>query len=141
MMRISGIGFTFLGVGMMDANAVAMATQWLTFFYLPIIPVKRCRVQFLPHKGSGFSYQILSREPLNWMEIARTYFMGWTVAPLVLLGPLVIAIEEVWFGLGLPAAPHGVYAAVSIGWLVFATWKLLDRQEAKCRPPASSPPS
>lgn len=134
-MQIGGIGFTLLGVGAMDTNAVATATQWFTFFYLPIIPLKRCRVRFLPHKGSGFSYQILSHELLNWGEIVRTYFMGWTVAPFVLLGPLVIAIEEVWSGLGLPAILYPIYSVLSIGWLVFATWKLLDRQEAKCRPP------
>jgi len=35
-MRISGIGTTLLGVSSLDAEAIATATEWFTFIYLPI---------------------------------------------------------------------------------------------------------
>lgn len=134
-MRINGIGVTLLGVGPMDPDGVAPATMWFTFLYLPLVPLTRYRVRFLPHKGSGFSYQVLSHEPLNWREVLKTYFVGWVLTPLILFGPLAIGVEEVWSGIGLPASLHLVYIAMCIAWLIVAVWRLADRQEAMCRPP------
>jgi hypothetical protein len=133
-MRLNGIGLTLLGVGRQETDNTAFATLWFTFLYLPIIPFQRWRVQFLPHSGSGFSYKRLARLPLDGPDILRTYFVSWLVIPAGLLGPLVLAVREVWGALGLPAAWNLPYIGVAILWLVAGIWKLADWHENSCRP-------
>jgi hypothetical protein len=135
MFRIGGIGTTLLGVSAMDRDNVAIATHWFTFIYLPIIPLGRRRVRFFPHQGSGFSYELLSHEPLSIKEVLRTYFNGWILTPVLLLSPLVLAFREVWFILGLPASWQIPYLVIALLWLVGSAWIALDRHEAKYRPP------
>jgi hypothetical protein len=133
-MQVNGIGTTLLGVSTQDDDNVATATKWFTFLYLPVWPLARWRVQFLPHTGPGFSYRPLSREPLSAAEIVRTYLLGWVAAPLALLGPFSLAVKEVWEAVGLPAAGHLPYLALCCLWFAFAVWGLRSRHEARCRP-------
>ncbi|MCP4538462.1 MAG: hypothetical protein GY832_15105 [Chloroflexi bacterium] len=118
----------------MDKNCVATATLWFTFAYLPIVPLAYYRVQFLPHKGSGFSYQVLSRESLNGFEILKTYMFGWLICPALIFGPLVPAISEIWSVFKLPESWQILYIVFGIVWMIVAAWRLLDRHEARCDP-------
>ncbi len=133
-MQINGIGTTLLGVSSQDENNVAIATRWFTFVYLPVVPLARLRVQFLPHQGGGFSFRIIEKLPFNAGEVARGYFNGWIATPLVTLGPMFFAVSEVWEALRLPEAWHSYYIAAAIVWLIFAVWQLSERREARCRP-------
>jgi hypothetical protein len=135
-MRINGVGTTFLGISPMDTEGVATATWWFTLFYLPIVPLGRRRVRFLPHKGTGFSYQELERLPLNGREIALTYLTGWLFFPLLIFGPLVPAFSEVWQAIGLPPNWQIPYIIVAIIWVVVLVWKLSDWHEARTQPPS-----
>jgi len=136
MMRLNGIGTTFLGISPMDETGVATATKWFTLIYVPIVPLSRHRVRFLPHKGSGFAYQELERLPLNGREIALTYLMGWVVFPLLILLPLVPAISEIWQAIGLPSVLQIPYILVAIIWIIVLIWKTSDWHDARTQPPS-----
>jgi hypothetical protein len=133
-MRISGIGTTLLGVSSMDAESIATATEWFTFIYLPIIPLNRYRVRFLPHKGSGYSYEILDREPVNAREVLKTYLLGWVLTPVVLFGTLMLGLEEVFSSIGLPESWQMPIIIFGIVWVIVAVWIMLDKHEAKYHP-------
>lgn len=97
MRRVNGIGTTLLGVSRMDKNNVATATQWFTILFLPIIPLVRYYVQFLPPEGSEYSYIILSKDKLNIKEILKTYLFGWIIVPILLFGSIMGAIYFIIF--------------------------------------------
>ena len=134
MSTINGIGTTLLGVSDQDEEHVATATSWFTILYLPIIPLKRLRVRFLPHKGSGYRYQILQQEPLHWGEIGKTYLAGWLLIPLLIFWPLPIAFAEVWAKLGFPQALYIPYMVFAILWAIVAIWRLAGWQDKRLRP-------
>lgn len=133
-MRINGIGTTFLGVSKQDENGIATATNWFTFIYLPIFPSIRVRVRFLPHQGSGFSFELLSYEKLVFKEILKTYLFGWILFPLMIFAPAVLTIKQVWIQIGLPEMIHIPFGIAAFIWVFVSIWKLLDRQDEKCRP-------
>lgn len=130
-MRLSGIGTTLLGVRPSDVESESTATEWFTFIYLPLVPLARYRLRFLPHTGSGFSYEILAREPIHAREVLTTYLNGWILTPIVLFSPLVLAVREVWSAIGLPESLYIPFVVLAILWLIVALWILLDRHEAK----------
>jgi hypothetical protein len=134
-MRINGIGTTFLGVSDMDKNDVATATLWFTFLFFPVIPLRRYRVQFLPSTGSGYAYQILGEEAHSLPEILKTYISGWLLAPLLIFGPMVLAIRENWEALKLPESVYTPYIFFSIAWFVVTFLVVTTRLENRCKPP------
>lgn len=136
-MRINGIGTTLLGVSDMDENGVAIAMLWFTFLFFPIIPLRRYRVQFLPSQGSGYAYQILSQEVHCLPEILKTYISGLLLAPLLIFGPMVLAIRENWEALNLPESIYTPYVFFSIAWFVITFLILHTRLENRCKPPKS----
>ncbi len=133
-MQIHGIGTTLLGVSEQDSENCATATQWFTVLHLPVLPLTRLHVQFLPHTGSGFSYAVLNRESPRRAEVLTTYFFGWIVMPLLVLGPLIPAVSEVWQALGLPPDLQNYYMGFAILWFIIAVLKLDNWQEQRCHP-------
>ncbi len=134
-MILGGIGTALLGVRPSAAEGESTATEWFTFIYLPVIPLARYRLHFLPHKGSGFSYKIVEREPLRGREVLITYLNGWILTPIVLFSPSAFAVREVWTALGMPESWYIPFMVFAILWLIVALWILLDHHEAKYRPP------
>lgn len=134
MSTLNGIGTTLLGISPQNAQNEASATRWFTFLFLPIAPLKRYTVRFLPHKGSGFSYQILSEEPLNWREVALTYLSGWLLMPLLLFWPFPLMVREVWQSLNLPQILSIPFMVFALLWVIIAIWKLADWHENRGRP-------
>ena len=70
----------------MNKENVATATEWFMLLYLPLIPLGRYRVRF---HASG-DYEILSKEPFNFGEMARTVLYAWVAFPTLLAEPLVL---------------------------------------------------
>lgn len=136
-MRLNGIGITLLGVSDMDQDGVATATLWFTFLFLPLIPLHRYRVQFLPSQGAGYSFQILSQENHSLSEILKTYLLGWIVAPVLIFGPLFFAIRQNWEPLHLPEAWYTPYVIFSIIWFIVVFGIIYFRLENRCRLPKS----
>ena len=132
--RLNGIGVTLLGVNHRNRHAEAFATLWVTFLYLPLLPLARYHVQFLSLEqrvgSTRTRYQILQRTPLKWTEIGHTYLFGWVLYPLLAGGPMILGVTEIWQGLGLPSRWQLPYVLVAIAWAIFITWKLMDRFEA-----------
>ena len=134
MSTLNGIGTTLLGISPQNEQSEATATRWFTFFYLPIVPLKRYTVRFLPHKGSGFSYYILANEPLNWREVVLTYLYGWLLMPLLIFWPIPLVVREVWLAMGLPESLNLPFIFVAIVWVIIVIWKLADWHENRGRP-------
>ena len=134
-MRINGIGTTFLGVSAPDKNGISTATNWFTFIFLPIFPTSRLRVRFLPHQGSGFSFELVSYEKMVFKEILKTYLFGWILYPMLIFAPAVLAVKEIFIQLGLPQSFHIPYIIFTVIWVITCIWKLSDWQNAKCCPP------
>ena len=134
MSTINGIGTTSLGISTQNERNEATATRWFTFFYLPIAPLRRYTVCFLPHKGSGFSFQILSEGSLNWREVVLTYVSGWLLMPLLLFWPFPLMVPEVWQSLNLPQILSIPFMVFAFLWVIIALWKLADWHEYRARP-------
>lgn len=133
-MRLNGIGTTHLGISPQDENGIATATNWFTLFYLPIFPIARLRVRFLEHQGSGYTYVVVSNEKIVVKELLRTYLFGWLLFPLMIFGPAVLTIKEVWAAVGLPKIIHIPFGVCAFIWVFVSIWKLMDWHESKCRP-------
>jgi hypothetical protein len=134
-MRINGIGSIFLGISAPDENGISTATNWFTFIFLPIIPFGRVKVRFLPHIGSGFSYQLISKEKLVLREVLKTYLFCWILFPLAIFGPAVLTIKQVWAKVGLPEIIHIPFGVVAVIWIFVCLWKLEDWHDSKFHPP------
>ncbi|MEJ5309222.1 MAG: hypothetical protein WHX52_05590 [Anaerolineae bacterium] len=128
----------------MDQEGVATATLWFTFVFLPLIPLRRYRVQFLPAQGAGYSYQVISEEKHSISEILKTYLLGWIVAPVLIFGPLFFAIRENWETFQLPETWYTPYVIFSIIWFIVVFSIISIRLENRYRPPktvAAEPPT
>jgi hypothetical protein len=135
-MRINGIGITLLGIAGDDGPDESTATLWFTFAFLPVIPIRRMRVKFLSHKGSGFSYQFIANEKLVLSEILRTYLYCWILVPALGLAPFLLGNDKIWTALSIPKSLQIPYLALCAIWAVVYIWKVADRHEARCRPKA-----
>jgi hypothetical protein len=134
MVRLNGIGLTHLGIEPRGPNGDAWATVWFTFFYLPVFPLRRERIRFLPRRGSGYAFRVIERGPFDLASIARSYAFSWLFMPLVVGLPLAALTREAWRALGLPEALYlyafGAWVVWACGWI----WGLLSWRERCCRP-------
>lgn len=137
-MRINGIGTTLLGISKPDDQGTSTATVWFTFVFLPIFPIRRLRVRFLEHQGSGFTYQVISYEKLVLSELLKTLLFGWLLIPLFAVAPLILSVKEVWTGLGFPGSLQIPYIILCVIWVGVVIWKTADRHDARCRPPKNA---
>jgi hypothetical protein len=93
------------------------------------------RVRFLPHHGSGFTYQIISNEKFVLSEFLKTLLYCWILIPLLAFTPLIFAFKEVWTALSLPESIQIPYIVPGVIWIGVVIWKTADRHETRCRPP------
>ena len=132
-MRINGIGTMWLGASGREGNE-CYATLWFTVLFAPMIPIRRARLQLLPHHGAGFSYRELEKTPLAGREILSTLMFSWLLIPVLALGPLILAISEVQRALGIPESFQMPMIIGAIVWLVVLVWKLADWHENRFHP-------
>ena len=138
-MRINGIGTTWLGATPRSDDNRVFATQWFTFAFIPLIPLRRSRLQLLPHRGSGFAVRELERTALVPRELVMTWLT--TLAILVVaLAPMVPVIEEVRVKLGIPESWQmpWIFAGIA-GWCVLV-WRLANWHERRFHPATPSVP-
>ncbi len=121
--RINGCGIWFLGVKNTEERGVVFATFWLTFLFLPIIPLGRAKIHFQDTRH----YNVIEKLPLQAVEVLATYAYGWLLFPLLILGPtaigLALAINEILTSLGAGLVIVGVV------WAIFVTWQLASWDE------------
>lgn len=115
MSTINGIGIKFLGFSDIADDGSCFVTKWVTFLYVPIIPLSRIQVV----KNSTSEYYIIAKTKLMKKEVFKTYLFGWLLFPLFIFVPPLL--------LFLIADNNHLYQLI-VGsiWTIFTIWKLWD---------------
>ena len=87
---LNGTGTTFYGQHDFRADGTYITTEWLAFFYFPLIPIRSLRVSYRgpgEHRwylgfGSSTNYAIHERSFPNWKQVLCIYgyvalLVGW----------------------------------------------------------------
>lgn len=146
-------------------DGTAEATLWFVIGFLPIVPLKRQRLQLIsttPESSSaidvglsalgyshGFSSEmaILGPAPLRLAGVLRTYFFGFVVAPFLAFGIPILVGWGGWRILqltGFNFREYGDYLAIAygiaaVGWMGAVIAKILDRAAGRDAPIVRSP--
>ncbi len=104
MSTINGVGTRLYGNAESAPDGTHIATQYLTFVYLPVFPLS----SYLVRKGDGNSWHFLGRVPFSaghrlWRRVAAGAAVLAAIAGAG-LGVFALQHHEVWFANGLPAA-------------------------------------
>jgi hypothetical protein len=142
------------------SDGTAEATLWFVIGFLPIVPLKRQRLQLIstaPESSSpvgvglsalgfarGFSTEmaILGTAPLQLAGVLRTYFFGFVVTPFVAFGIPVLVGWGGWRILqlaGVNFREYGDYLGIAygiaaVGWMGAVIAKILDRAAGRNAP-------
>src|SRR5689334_10408118 len=81
------------GIRLLDYQRVAdghyEATRWLTFFFIPLLPLGTLLIQPGTAEGTGmgvhYSFHFLGKRPTRWARVARMYGLTLLAALPVLL--------------------------------------------------------
>jgi len=92
-----------------EPDGSSIATSWILFAFLPVVPLRRYRLRTLTdfeHESFGTADQIASalvgslswsdpvaiqeRLPLSWCEIGMTYLRAYVLVPLLCLWPFAV---------------------------------------------------
>src|SRR5262245_54215650 len=93
----NGIGTAFLGCAELRPDGSRVSTKFLTFLFLPLLPIATGRVRFLGRKDEGHGahgaftssrYALVEKLPLRWKQVLASYLLGWVLAPLALVWPV-----------------------------------------------------
>jgi hypothetical protein len=94
MSSLWGIGTTLYGKTDKKADPTYgqtyVTTKWFIICYLPFIPLKSMRIGgittkslvLIVYNSSSMKYYVLEQVPLQWAQIARTFFLTWI--PLII---------------------------------------------------------
>lgn len=128
---INGTGTKFYGISLPDAEGKSTATLWVTFLFLPLVPLKRVTIKRQLTDPRRFVYTEVARENFSTKEILMTYLFGWIITPLAWFGPLVLCIREVASAIGIPTEGDSTplwtgMIVFAILWLIVFTWKWKD---------------
>ncbi len=101
---INGIGTRLYGARGFLPNGSYITTEWLVFFYLPVVPLRSQRI--LPSTAGGkhyalyssSSYSVLEKTGLNWHQVLLVY--SWFA---VVIGSFWAAVETDSWWLAIPA--------------------------------------
>ena len=96
----NGIGTTHKGFSYLNLDGSHYATEWAVLLFLPVVPLRRHRLTLgestYTSYGNGSTsvtqYAIHEETPLVGGEILRTYLIWWLLGPLIICGPLALAV-------------------------------------------------
>ncbi len=118
MVSFNGTGVRLYGFADRRADGSVSATKWLALLWLPLLPLQRLTIRPSRYARRGdaqLPFELLGTAPPRLREVAKAYFFGWIVLPLLLGWPLLL------FGfaerLGLPPARGLLHAGVT-DWLL-----------------------
>jgi hypothetical protein len=133
--RINGFGTVHLGVEARQPDDTRWATLWITLFFLPVVPLRRERLELFEHRGTGYACRVLERGPHAWGGIARSLVFSWLLVPAFVLAPASLLVSEVWRDqLGWSATGQNIAIGVWIAWLIGWVWGLAEWHERRLRP-------
>jgi hypothetical protein len=92
----NGTGTRFYGERVDPEQEGWVTTQWVTVFYIPIVPLRSLRISF-DSSAMGIlyhstNYHVLERLPLQWGQVIRVY--GFLVGTLIWFGLVTLAIAR-----------------------------------------------
>jgi hypothetical protein len=112
MSTVNGIGTMFYGWRFVNEDT-AFATEWFTVLYLPLIPLKRCKVNVPERRkpetiaswrslvgivtwSPSFSdrYVVVECTPLSIREVATTYLKAFLLLPSAIVAPLFLMLAS-----------------------------------------------
>lgn len=93
MYSINGIGTKLYGRAMKNQDGSYVATKWIIFLLLPIIPLSSYRVTRGKTESSISPFPIFGEKTnytmkkisLNWSQVGKTYLVSWGPVLLTLL--------------------------------------------------------
>jgi hypothetical protein len=136
-MTVNGIGTLYYGWKPLPDGS-AEATCWFVVAFLPVLPLRRERIQLfsatpsdarLPiAQGAG---HVIERLPLSWSSVLKTYFMGYVVVPAVLFVPIIVLVAGLYWVCGVvqfkvPSYMLGILALISIVYCGVVVAYILD---------------
>jgi len=88
-----GIGTTYYGQRDFASDGSFITTEWVVFAGIPLVPLRSLRVCYQGAKSIVFpiihseeKYLVLSKMPVDWIQVASTYgFILFLIAWVVLL--------------------------------------------------------
>lgn len=90
-------GWELNGFTRKDESGYQFATRWYVFFGLPIVPLSRYYLREVDPTAQLNAmtpeYHFAGQSRLRFDEIVRTYLACWVIAPLVIVGPILL-----WLG-------------------------------------------
>lgn len=94
MLSINGIGTSLYGKNDLKSDGSYVATKWIIFLFLPLVPLHSYRVQrketesmitaLIGMPGSETKYEFYPI-PLNWKQIGQTYLFAYGIIALLVL--------------------------------------------------------
>ena len=142
LVSFNGIG-TFLRSWKHYPDGTSEATVWACLLYLPLFPLKKCRLRVLsgpdsephisltqlilgvlnPHDAIKDSYELIERCRIEPREVLNTYLYTYIRMPLILFVPLCLVILclkcAVWLFADGSVIPAIVGAALTLAWFGF----------------------
>jgi hypothetical protein len=131
MFSINGTGLRFYGVNQPDQEGKSFATVWFTFFFLPIVPVRRVVLTRKITRPRDFIFTVHAKQKLVWSEVAHTWLWGLILTPLLMFAPLILGAIGIATGIlaDTPEHSNGFTIAVllvGIIYLIVFIWKWKD---------------
>ena len=129
MFSLNGTGLRFMGYSKPNEKGEVTATTWITFFFFPLLPIKKQKI--LPLKSRPFTFRILSKEKLSLLEIIKSYLSAWILMPLLILWPMPLAIKEVQDAIKIPSYLQWILMTFAIAWIIVCVLKLKSWDEKR----------
>ena len=124
MSTLNGIGTRFYDFSRPDEEGNCKVTLWISFMYLPLVPLKTVIIKREVTKPHIFQYNVVGKAKIELFGILKTYFFSWIVMPLLLAWPGIFCVREISEKIGIPVDDSsGV--GVSSTWTVLFTFSLI----------------
>lgn len=127
---INGCGLRLMSATKTQTPGIFHATLWLTFLFIPLIPLKRFTIRPIKKERFRFTYDQLESLSLDFKAILKTYLSSIGMI-LALLTPVILSITEIQTALGIPDSTQWILMFLAIIWLVVFIWKFLDWDEKR----------
>jgi hypothetical protein len=144
---IDSNGKRFLGYSKVDEEGHCYVTEWYTFMYLPLIPLRRLKIKRFKTKPQVFDFQIMSVEKLKITNILSTLLYGYILFPLLICGSSLLCIRDIADKIGIPPEKFnglndsdfsfGIYELliiISIIWIILIVYLLKKWDEKRGLP-------
>ncbi len=137
MLSINGIGTSLYGKNEVESDGSYVATKWVIFIFLPIVPIGSYRVRrgktestmtaIIGLPGAETKYEMV-RVPINWKQVFQIYLAVYGTVALLILD--FIFDPKLYFGKALLVGifVYSLYCLFKNGkkwWAIFLIFSIL----------------